>query len=227
MRKPRKSIVYEASNPAIGGGFGHSHRRPRVATLHRVSSMLDRQDPTLARTQLRAHASAIGDLVPDLEIEERGSGAKRDREGLNKIMEAARRGRFDVLVFWKLDRLSRNVRDLHNIAATLAAYGVELSCCTQPIDTRTPSGKLLFGVLALLAEHERDTIRERVLLGLERARAKGKRLGRPKEERPTAAEVIELRKEGLSWRAVARRLGVGVHRCRLRVEEVKSSGARP
>src|SRR5690349_2437438 len=111
MRRPRKSIVYEASNPTIGEGFGNTARRPRVATYHRVSTLLDRQDPGLARDQLRAHAAAIGTLV--MEIEERGSGSKRDRPGWLELMEAARRRHFDVLVFWRLDRLSRDVADLH------------------------------------------------------------------------------------------------------------------
>lgn len=190
--------------------------RLRVATLHRVSK-LDKQDPTLARDQLRAHAAAIGDLV--MEEEERGTGAKRDREGLNRIVEAARRRRFDVLVVWKLDRLSRRTADLYDLVSTLSAYGVELSVVTQPVDTRTPSGKLLFGVLALLAEHERDVIRERVMLGLERARKQGKTLGRPKQPSPTVADVLACRRAGMSWAQTAARLRAPVGRCRLRWRE--------
>lgn len=216
--KHRKHTAFRPPPPPSVQGISTTPRL-RIASYHRVSTLLDRQDPTLARDQLREHAARIGELV--MEIEERGSGKRdRTRPGLLQIMEAARRRRFDVLVFWRLDRLGRSTLDLHNIAATLSAYGVELSCVTQPgIDTRTPTGKLLFAVLSALAEHERDTIRERVLLGLERARKAGKRLGRPRAPSPSVAEVVACRRRGMSWAQTAKHLGCSINIARLRAAE--------
>src|SRR5262245_4044645 len=146
----------------------------RIATYHRVSTA--DQHPDAARAELTRFAGALGGSVT-LEVEEIGSGARNDRPSLKRILEAARKRQFDCLVVWKLDRLGRSTLDLHTNAALLEAYNVRLACVTQAIDTGTPHGKLLFTVLAAVAEFEKDTIRERTKLGLARAKAKGKRLG--------------------------------------------------
>jgi DNA invertase Pin-like site-specific DNA recombinase len=80
----------------------------------------------------------------------------------------------------KLDRLARSVRHLVTMAQELQALGVDLVVLDQAIDTTTPTGRLLFHVLAAIAEFERELIRERVCAGLQRARAHGRRLGRPR-----------------------------------------------
>jgi DNA invertase Pin-like site-specific DNA recombinase len=101
------------------------------------------------------------------------SGAKTERPGLSEAMNLARNG--DTLVIWKLDRLGRSMKGLVELAAELSARGVELRSLTDGIDTATPTGRLLFHILASIAEMERELIRERTMAGLLAARGKGGR----------------------------------------------------
>ena len=181
--------------------------RLRIAVYHRVST-LD-QDPGLARDELHAAAARLGGEVV-LDIEETGSGARNDRPGLQRLMDAARRGKLDAVVVWKLDRFGRSALDVLANIRDLDAAGVRFIAMTQGIDIR-PGGdamsRLILGVLASVAEFERDLIRERTRLGMAKARAAGKRIGRPHADRPERAEVLRLREQGRSWREVAKTLG--------------------
>jgi DNA invertase Pin-like site-specific DNA recombinase len=112
----------------------------------------------------------------------------------------------DVVACIKLDRLARSTRHLVTLAADLEALGVDLVVLDQSIDTTTPSGRLLFHVLAAIAEFERDLIRDRVVAGLRRAKAQGRHLGRPRRHHIDVVEARALVGEGLSLRAIARRL---------------------
>jgi DNA invertase Pin-like site-specific DNA recombinase len=98
------------------------------------------------------------------------SGAKADRPGLSEALNVARRG--DTLVIWKLDRLGRSMKGLVELAADLATRGIELRSLTDGIDTATPTGRLLFHILASIAEMERELIHERTMAGLLAARRK-------------------------------------------------------
>jgi DNA invertase Pin-like site-specific DNA recombinase len=188
----------------------NSARPLRAAVYHRVST-LD-QNPALARDELRAAAARLGaELV--LDVEETGSGARNDRPGLQRLMEAARRGKLDVVLVWKLDRFGRSALDVLANIRDLDAAGVRFIATTQGIDIR-PGGdamsRLILGVLASVAEFERDLIRERTRLGMEKAREAGRRIGRPAVERPERADVTRLRAEGKSWREVSNALGCSV-----------------
>ncbi|ACL63380.1 Resolvase domain protein [Anaeromyxobacter dehalogenans 2CP-1] len=179
----------------------------RIATYHRVST-LD-QNASLAREELRGAAARLGGEVV-LDMEETGSGARNDRPGLQRLMEAARRGKLDAVVVWKLDRFGRSALDVLANIRDLDAAGVRFIAITQGIDIR-PGGdamsRLILGVLASVAEFERDLIRERTKLGIQKARAAGKRIGRPQVARPERVQVQRLREEGHSWREVAEALG--------------------
>ena len=94
------------------------------------------------------------------------------------MLEQARAG--DIIVVWRLDRLGRSLKELIEIVGDLVARGIELRSLKESIDTSTPTGKLMFHVIATLAEFERDIIQERTLAGLEAARARGRKGGRPK-----------------------------------------------
>ena len=111
------------------------------------------------------------------------------------------------MVCTKLDRLARSTHHLVTLAKEFQALGVDLVVLDQAIDTTTPSGRLLFHVLAAIAEFERDLIRDRVMAGLRRARAQGRRLGRPKQHHVDPARARQLLADGLSLRATARALG--------------------
>jgi DNA invertase Pin-like site-specific DNA recombinase len=180
----------------------------KVATYHRVST-LD-QDATNARQELRDAAHRRGFIVA-LEVEEKGSGARNDRPGLGRVLEAARRGHVSVVMVWKIDRFGRSALDLLANIKELEAAGCRFIAETQSIDVR-PGGdamsRLLLTMLAAVAEFERDLIRERTRLGLEAARKAGKQLGRPVDaSAPDAAAVASLRASGASWSVVAKQLG--------------------
>jgi DNA invertase Pin-like site-specific DNA recombinase len=179
----------------------------RIAVYHRVST-LD-QNPGLARDELRAAAARHGGEVV-LDIEETGSGARNDRPGLQRLMDAARRGKLDAVMVWKLDRFGRSALDVLANIRDMDVAGVRFIATTQGIDIR-PGGdamsRLILGVLASVAEFERDLIRERTRLGMAKARATGKHIGRPRVVGPDRGAVATLRAAGKSWREVSQALG--------------------
>ncbi len=114
------------------------------------------------------------------------SGKRFDRPEFLRMLDIARPG--DVIVVWRLDRLGRSLKELIETVTMLAERGIELHSLKESIDTTTPTGKLMFHIVAAMAEFERDVISERTQAGLEAARARGRRGGRPK-----ATEKIEPR----------------------------------
>ena len=106
------------------------------------------------------------------------SGVKADRPGLTQALEVARAG--DALVIWRLDRLGRSIKDLIQISETLKARSIALKSLQEGIDTTTSTGQLMFNLLAVLAEFEKNLINERSKAGLAAARSRGKLGGRPK-----------------------------------------------
>ena len=174
----------------------------KAAVYARVST-LD-QEPENQLQELRRYAQARGWTA--VEYVDRGvSGAKDRRPALDSLVQDARRRRFDVLVCWRLDRLGRNLRHLITLLDDLQALGVAFVSLAEGIDATTPAGKLQMHILGAIAEFERERIRERVLAGLQRARAQGKRLGRPKTRLPI--ERLQ-RVAGLPAHVAAERLGV-------------------
>lgn len=132
-------------------------------------------------------------------FEEKISGAKADRPELRKMIEQVREG--DIIVTWKLDRLGRSIRDLINLVNEIQEKGAGLKSLNDSIDTTTPQGKLTFHLFASLAEFERDIIRERTKAGLEAARARGRKGGRPKglskeaQDKAIIAETLYKQRE--------------------------------
>ena len=110
-------------------------------------------------------------------FEETASGAQRDRPQLAAALDYMRAG--DTLVVWKLDRLARSTKQLIETMEDLARWGVGLRCLTQDIDTTTAGGRLVFTIFSAIAEFEREIIQERTRAGLDAARARGRRGGRP------------------------------------------------
>ncbi len=164
------------------------------------------QDPSLQFEQLRAYCWARGWSYREY-VYLGVSGAKTRRPGLDALMQAARRRQVDVVVCTKLDRLARSLEHLVALGGELKALGVDLVVLDQAIDTTTAAGRALFGMLAVFAEFERGLIRERVVVGLQRARALDTRVGRPRS--PVGREqVVALRAAGLSFRAIGHRLRI-------------------
>lgn len=116
------------------------------------------------------------------------TGSKIQRPGLEAILEFARTG--DVIVVWRLDRLSRSLKDLIEIVALLDSKKIGLKSLHESIDTSSSSGKLIFHIFGALAEFERNLIRERTFAGLQAARARGRNGGRPKKLNSEKAKLV-------------------------------------
>jgi DNA invertase Pin-like site-specific DNA recombinase len=137
------------------------------------------------------------------------TGANIKRPAFALMMSDARKRKFDILLVWKLDRLSRSLKDLINTLDELGSLGIHFISYDNNLDTTTPMGKLVFQIIGAVAEFEKDIIRERVRAGLENARQKGKRLGRPAINGDILAKATLLRKKGISFRRIEKQLGVG------------------
>jgi DNA invertase Pin-like site-specific DNA recombinase len=144
---------------------------------------------------------------------DRASGTKERRPGLDALMADARRGAFDVVVVWRFDRFARSVKQLVLALEEFRSLEIDFVSHQEALDTSTPMGMAMFTVIAAMAELERSVIRERVVAGLEYARQRGTRSGRP-VGRPKAVfrrdQAPYLRAQGHSLREIARRLGTSV-----------------
>jgi DNA invertase Pin-like site-specific DNA recombinase len=185
----------------------------RVALYARVSTSNGQQDPEMQLRELREYAKHR-ELIIIGEYVDRMTGSKDSRPALNRLTADASRRKFDAVLVWKLDRFGRSLRHLVNAIAELEAIGVAFISFRDNLDLSTPSGRLMFQIIGAMAEFERSLIQERVRAGLRNARAKGKRLGRPRAV-VDPFHVEALRASGASWRTIAKKLGVGlgtVHR---------------
>jgi DNA invertase Pin-like site-specific DNA recombinase len=151
----------------------------RVALYSRVST-LNLQDPELQARELREYAHRRGWQISREYVDRGVSGSKDSRPALNELIADVYQRKCDIVLVWKLDRLGRSLRHLVNTLAELEATGVAFVSLQDNLDLSTPSGRLMFNVIGAMAEFERALIQERVKAGQRNARAKGKRLGRPK-----------------------------------------------
>lgn len=176
----------------------------RAAIYARVSTFDQQPENQLA--ELRRFVDARGWRLSGEHVDH-ASGAKERRPALDAMLSDARRRRFDVVVVWRLDRLGRDLRHLVTQLDELQALGIAFVSLAEGIDATTPAGRLQMHILAAIAEFERGRIRERIMAGLARARAQGRRLGRPKGEVPLARVDAVA---GLRVAAAAAALGVSV-----------------
>jgi DNA invertase Pin-like site-specific DNA recombinase len=180
----------------------------RAAIYARVSTTDRGQDPETQLGALREYVERRGFSV-HREYVDQASGAKNDRPAFQAMFKAARRREFDVLVVWRYDRFARSLRELVNALAEFESIGVEFISYSEGADTTTPQGRLLFGIMASLAEFERSLIAERVRAGMARAKAQGKHTGRPALSAAKQRQILELAEAGgMSKRAIARKVGV-------------------
>ena len=194
----------------------------KVALYARVSKSDESQDPENQLIRLRQYAQerqweAVGEYV------DRASGADAFRPELDRMMADARARRYSLVLCVKVDRLARSVPNLYALLSELDERGVKFECADQSISTNTPTGKLLLSILAGVAEFERELIRDRTKAGLARAKAQGKRLGRPRK-RVNMDRARDLRSQGLGYRKIADALGVSYVTVR---ERLKNEGVEP
>ncbi|MGT2514041.1 recombinase family protein [Sphingomonas panaciterrae] len=179
----------------------------RIALYTRVSQ--DSQTTENQRRELMAVAERLGWEVV-AEFTDHGiSGSKgRDkRPGYDALMKAVARREIDMVASWAVDRLGRSLQNLVTFLTEINAKGVDLYLHQQALDTSTPSGRAMFGMLSVFADFEREMIISRIKAGLARST---KRSGRP----PLDAEKVERIKrsltKGVSINATAKKLKVGV-----------------
>src|SRR5438874_9641557 len=156
--------------------------------------------------ELREYAARRGWHVIG-EYVDRASGIKESRPALNRLMTDARRRKFDMIAVWKIDRFGRSLKHLVNALAELEAVGVAFVSLRDNLDLSTPAGRLMFQIIAAMAEFERALIQERVRAGLRNARQRGKRLGRPRVYVNTF-KIADLRAQGRSWAEITEETGV-------------------
>src|SRR6267143_307702 len=178
----------------------------RVAIYARVSTANNGQDPTMQTRELREYIERHGWQLAGEYVDIGISGTKEKRLELDRLMADAHKRRFDCVVVWKFDRFARSVSHLLRALETFKVQGIEFVSFSEQMDTSTPAGKMVFTVLGAVAELERSLIVERVRAGLRNAKAKGKRLGRPRVA-VDAARIARLRTQGCSLRKIAAELG--------------------
>lgn len=185
-----------------------AHRR--VAFYFRVST--HDQTTENQRRELQAVADKAGWEVVAT-FEDAGiSGAKgrQQRPGYDTMLKAITRREVDMVAAWSVDRLGRSMPDLVAFLSDLHAHGADLYLHQQAMDTTTPSGRAMFQMMGVFAEFERAMIQERVKAGLARAKAEGRKLGRPTLGPDMEGRIRALRAEGMGIVKVAKTLGIGV-----------------
>jgi DNA invertase Pin-like site-specific DNA recombinase len=178
----------------------------RTAIYARISTNTDKQDLDTQIMPLTEYCQSRGWKVTETYTDEM-SGSKEKRPALDKLMKDAHRRKFDCVLVFRFDRFSRSTKQLINSLETFRSLGVHFVSYQEAVDTSTPAGQMMFTMISAFAQFERSIIQERVKAGLAKARAKGKKLGRPKVEIDVAA-VRAMRSEGMSLRAIGKKLGV-------------------
>lgn len=187
--------------------FGHGRKTPTRAGLYARVSTHDQQTLRLQNRAMQDYAARRGWTVA-IEIKEVGSGSSV-RELRQRLLDAARRRDIDVVVVWRLDRWGRSMADLVTTPQELRDLDVGFVSLTEALDLTTPSGRAMAGLLAVFAEFERESLRERVRAGLAHARENGTRLGRPPTAALSAKHIRRLFRDGISKAAIARQLRIG------------------
>lgn len=179
----------------------------RAAIYVRVSTIGNGQSPEMQLRELREYIARRGWDAASEYIDAGISGAKEKRPELDRLMSDAHRRKFDVVAVWKFDRFARSVSHLLRALDTFRVLGIEFVSLSESLDTATPAGRMVFTVLGAVAELERSLIAERVRAGLRNAKAKGKRLGRPRVS-ADGAKIVALRAKGGSWATICRETGL-------------------
>jgi DNA invertase Pin-like site-specific DNA recombinase len=179
----------------------------RAALYARVSTKTNGQNPDTQLIALREYVQNRGWELAAEYVDHGASGSKDTRPQLDRLMKDARARHLDAVIVARFDRFARSTRHLIMALEEFNTLGVDFISLGESIDTSTSVGKMIFTVLGAVAELERNIIRERVALGLNRARKQGKTLGRPKVI-VNRDKVRTLHSEGKSFRWIAAHLGV-------------------
>jgi DNA invertase Pin-like site-specific DNA recombinase len=179
-----------------------------VALYARVSTTSG-QDPEMQLRELREYCQRRGLQITHEYVDKGISGSRERRPALDRLLADCRKRLVDAVVVYRYDRFARSLRHLVNALEEFRSLGIDFVSLHEGVDTTTPNGRLVFGIFASIAEFERELIRDRVRSGLASARAKGKRLGRPRSD-VDIARIASLRNSGASWRTISEEMGLAV-----------------
>jgi DNA invertase Pin-like site-specific DNA recombinase len=180
----------------------------RVVTYLRVSTKHHGQNLDTQRLALQEYAKNRGFEIVEEYADHGFSGSKDRRPALDRLMKDARARKFDAILVARFDRFARSTKHLVTALEEFAALGIDFISLSESVDTSTPMGKMIFTVLGAVAELERNLIKERIAMGLDRARKERKVLGRPRRIFDRA-KAVKLQAEGKSLRQIADVLKVG------------------
>lgn len=182
-------------------------RQRRTAIYARVSTSNGQQSPAMQLSTLREYCEARGLEIYKEYVDEGISGAKDNRPALNKLMDAARKRKFDSVCVYKFDRFARSTKHLLAALDEFKSLGIDFISYSENIDTSSPLGKAVFTIVGAIGELERSLIVERVKSGLQAAKKRGKKLGRPGKavDRKSFQKLLS---EGYSINAAAQQLGI-------------------
>lgn len=183
----------------------------RAAIYARVST--DGQTTENQLRELRLVAERNGWPIVKEFVDQGISGAKgrEQRPAFDALWKGATRREFDIVMVWAVDRLGRSLTHLVNFLSEIHAKKVDLFIYQQGIDSTTPAGKALFGMMGVFAEFERSMIQERVKVGIKRSRANGQRWGRRTIEETDpdiCSRILDLRRQGLGMGAIGKEVSV-------------------
>ena len=179
----------------------------KAALYARVSTNNGHQNPEMQLNERRSYCERRGLEIAGEYVDNGVSGAQERRPQLDRLLADCRRRLVDAVVVYRYDRFARSLRQLVNALEEFRSLGIDFISLHEGVDTSTPNGRLVFWIFGSIAEFERELIRDRVRSGLAAAKAKGKRLGRPRRV-VDSSKIARLRAQGLSWAAITKATGV-------------------
>src|SRR5215813_2524264 len=179
----------------------------QVAIYARVSTLNKGQDPEVQIRELREYCSRRGWEIFGVYVDNGVSGAKEHRPQLDRLLGDCRKRLVDAVVVYRYDCFARSLRQLVNALDEFRSLGIDFISLHEGVDTSTANGRLVFGIFASIAEFERELIRARVCSGLAAAKARGKRIGRPRVI-VNAHRIASLRSQGRSWADITEETGI-------------------
>lgn len=186
-------------------------KKNKAAIYSRVSTAL--QKPDLQIAELYSYAERAGLNIIQEYSDMAVSGRKEGRPQLNRLMKAARNLEFDCILVWKFDRFARSVSHLLKALEEFHHLNIRFISVRDQVDTKSPMGKAMFTIIGVMAELESSLISERVKAGMAVAKAKGKKLGRPKTSKNFIDKIEELAAStDLSINAIRKEIGGKVSR---------------
>ncbi len=202
----------------------------KIALYARVSTSDKDQDPETQLIALRGYASAQGLEVYREYVDKVSARDLAHRTAWRDLLDDGAKRRFKAVLVFKLDRAFRSVKDMHDTLSTWDILGIKFTSIREAFDTSTAVGRLMLNLLASVAEFELEMIRERVKAGMVRARAQGKRIGRPQVtdkrgfNRRFGAILERLNGGEISRRKAAEELGIGFATLKRLLDEQGSEG---